>query len=53
LRKWNSNLAQDAVAPRHQDEKAAGAAALMVDVRKHWAVPLDDTLLARAGFGAS
>ncbi|MEA3642548.1 MAG: Fic family protein [Lamprobacter sp.] len=40
-------IAQDSVAPRHQDEKAAGAAALMVDVRKHWAEPLDDALLGR------
>lgn len=40
-------IAQDTVAPRHQDKKAAGAAALMVDVRKHWAEPLDDALLGR------
>jgi len=40
-------MAQDTVAPRHQDEKAAGAAALMVDVRQHWAEPLDDALLGR------
>ncbi|MBK1621016.1 hypothetical protein CKO42_21840 [Lamprobacter modestohalophilus] len=40
-------IAKDTVAPRHQDEKAAGAAALMVDVREHWAAPLDDELLGR------
>ncbi|MGB7551769.1 MAG: DUF4172 domain-containing protein [Chromatiaceae bacterium] len=40
-------IAQDTDAPRHQDEKAAGAAALMVDVRKQWAEPLDDALLGR------
>ena len=40
-------VAKETVTPRHRDERAAGAAALMVDVRKHWAAPLDDALLGR------
>jgi len=38
-------IAKESIAPTHKDDKALGAAALMVDVRKHWATPLSDDLL--------